>query len=205
MAQRFRSLLLFGPPGVGKGTQGTLLGHIPGLFHLATGDMFRSLDARSELGRQFHEYSAKGLLVPDELTIRLWEQYVRQRIADGRFNPASDLLVLDGIPRSARQAVAMDTHLDVLGILHLVCEDQEEMIRRMKGRAEKEGRHDDADEAVIRRRFQVYQAETAPVLRHYDDALVHDIVATGLPIEVLHRILDVVVPVATRQCCNPLA
>ena len=71
MPNKYPSILLIGPPGVGKGTQGTILGCIPGFFHLATGDMFRSLDKDSEIGMEFARYSQQGLLVPDFLTVKL--------------------------------------------------------------------------------------------------------------------------------------
>ena len=72
MADRYRSILLLGPPGVGKGTQGKLLGSIPGFFHLATGEMFRGMDKDSTLGKEVVSYSPRGELVPDEVTVRLW-------------------------------------------------------------------------------------------------------------------------------------
>ena len=205
MSDRYRSLLLFGAPGVGKGTQGKLLGRVDGMHHLATGDMFRSLDTSSELGRQFMQYSSQGLLVPDELTVQLWEQHVKRKITEGDYRPRRDLLVLDGIPRSRQQATMLDDRIEVLGIVHLVAPDLDEMVGRMKRRAEREGRHDDADERVIRRRFEVYDAETSPVLEHFDGSLVHEVGAVGPPAEVLMNVLQVVVPILKQHFGNPLA
>src|ERR1700735_288156 len=74
---RYKSILLFGAPGSGKGTQGKIIGSIPGFYHSATGDIFRSLDLQSEMGRIFWEYAGRGQLVPDEVTIRLWQQYIK--------------------------------------------------------------------------------------------------------------------------------
>ena len=204
MADPYRSILLFGPPGSGKGTQGKLLGAVPGFCHLATGDMFRGLDKASDLGKEFLSYSTRGELVPDELTIRLWQQHVKGLIEDGRYDPASDILVLDGIPRSGAQASALDDKIRVLAIVHLVCPDIDEMVQRMKGRAEKEGRPDDADERVIRRRFEVYQTETAPVLEHYEPSLVRDINAVGKPVRVLCDVLAAVAPLHDESFTNPL-
>jgi adenylate kinase len=164
MPDRYKSMLLFGPPGVGKGTQGKLLGQIPGFLHLATGDIFRALDKESELGKQFLHYSSRGELVPDDLTIQVWQQHVRDLIENEKYNPDSDMLILDGMPRSINQAKIIGEHIEVLKIIHLVAADINEMVERMKGRARREGRHDDADEKVIRRRFEVYEQETAPVL-----------------------------------------
>jgi adenylate kinase len=197
MSQKYPSILLIGPPGVGKGTQGRMLGSIPGFFHLATGDMFRSLDKESEIGLEFTRYSSQGLLVPDFLTVRLWRQHVEQLIARELYLPTTDILLLDGIPRSEPQAESMQEYINPFLIIHLVCEDIDEMVRRMQKRATEQGRPDDADEPIIRRRFEVYKDQTAPVLACYDTELVEDIDALGTQAEVLLRILSKVVPAVT--------
>lgn len=204
MLERYNSVLLFGAPGVGKGTQGKLLGRVPGMRHLATGEIFRSLDPQSDLGRKFHEFSSRGELVPDDLTIQLWQQYVQGMISTGKFYPEHDLLVLDGIPRSLAQAKALQGHINVLKVLHLCCPDIDHMVSRMKRRALRENRLDDADENVIRRRFDVYEQETRPVLRFYDKSLVRDIDAIGTPAEVLLDVLKELVPVYNKHFKNPL-
>ena len=204
MADRYRSILLFGPPGVGKGTQGKLLGAVPGFFHLATGDMFRGLDKDSDLGKEVVSYSSKGELVPDELTIRLWQQHVAGLVEANRYRPSHDILVLDGIPRSITQAESLDDKIEVLAIIHLTCPNIDEMVERMKGRALKEGRKDDADENVIRRRFEVYDSETSPVLGHFDATLVTNIDGVGKPARVLRDVLEVVAPMHDERFENPL-
>ena len=204
MAGRYQSVLLFGAPGVGKGTQGKLLGHIPGFFHLATGDIFRPIDKESELGRKFLEYSSQWLLVTDEFTIRAWQGYMQQKIEAEDFRPGTDLLVLDGIPRNVNQAKIVDAHIEVLRIIHLKAPNIDEMVQRMKKRAETEGRIDDADESVIRRRFEVYDEETAPVLSYYDAHLISDVIAVGTPAEVLMQVLQAIVPVYRDHFGNPL-
>jgi adenylate kinase len=194
MPTSYPSILLIGPPGVGKGTQGKILGSIPGFFHLATGDMFRGLDKESEIGMEFTRYSSQGLLVPDFLTVRLWQQHVEQLIANDMYSPASDILLLDGIPRSEPQAEMMGDHIDPFLVIHLVCENIDEMVARMQKRATEQGRPDDADESVIRRRFEVYSEQTAPVLACYNDDIIANIDALGTQAEVLQRILNAVVP-----------
>ena len=194
MATRYPSILLFGPPGVGKGTQGQILGSVPGFFHLATGDMFRSLDKESEIGMEFTRYSSQGLLVPDSLTVRLWRQHVEQLIRRELYDPSTDVLLLDGIPRSKPQAEAMQDHIDPFMVIHLVCENLDEMVGRMKKRASEQGRPDDANESVIRKRFEVFEEQTAPVLACYDESIVANIDALGTPAEVLQRVLNAVVP-----------
>ena len=192
--KRFTSILLIGPPGVGKGTQGKMIGAIPGFFHLATGDMFRSLDKESEIGLEFTRYSSQGFLVPDFLTVRLWRQHVDQLISRGLYTPTSDILLLDGIPRSKPQANSMKDYIDPFIIIHLVCENIDEMVGRMQKRATEQGRPDDTDEAIIRRRFEVYREQTAPVLACYEKDTIHDIDALGTQAEVLLRILSKIVP-----------
>ena len=120
------------------------------------------------------------------------------------YKPDTDLLILDGIPRNVHQAIAMDAHLDVLQVIHLVCPNIDEMVTRMKRRALKENRLDDADEKVIRRRFEVYDAETSPVLEHYDPSVIKEINALGSPADVLQHVLEVVVPVQDAHFKNPL-
>jgi adenylate kinase len=191
---RYLSILLIGPPGVGKGTQGKMLGAIPGFFHLATGDMFRSLDKESEIGLEFTRYSSQGFLVPDFLTVRLWRQHVEQLIARELYSPTRDILLLDGIPRSKPQAESLREYIDPFMVIHLVCNDIDEMVRRMQKRATEQGRPDDTDESIIRRRFEVYKEQTAPVLACYDAKIVSNIDALGTQAEVLLRILSQVVP-----------
>ena len=131
----------------------------------------------------------------DELTCRLWRQYVQGLIDTNKYLPGADVLLLDGIPRSPAQAETLDEHIQVLAVIHLVCDDEEELVQRMKRRAEIQNRPDDADESVIRRRFEVFHAETAKVLAHYDPSLVHRVTATGAPSRILLNILEESVPV----------
>lgn len=204
-ADRYQTILLFGAPGVGKGTQGKLLGKIPGMYHLATGEIFRSLNRESGLGRKFYEYSSRGELVPDDLTIQLWLEHTQGLIASRAYSPSTDLLVLDGMPRTSAQAEALDDYIDVLKIVHLTTPNVDEMVLRMKRRALRENRPDDADESVIRRRFEVYMQETRPVRTHYDPGLIAEVNGVGTPAEVLMNILKVIVPIYNGRFDNPLA
>lgn len=203
MPERLKTILLFGQPGVGKGTQGTIIGSVPGFVHLATGDMFRGLDRESELGQEFLKYSTQGLLVPDELTCRFWQQYVQGLIDTNKYKPDSDLLLLDGIPRSVEQARILNDHIDVLRVIHLICKDSDALVTRMRKRAEQQNRPDDADEEVIRRRIQVYQDETRPVLDHFDASKIVEIDAIGLPGDILQNILNAIMPAAKGAIRNP--
>jgi len=189
VAGRYRSILLFGAPGSGKGTMGKALGALPGFCHVACGDVFRSLDLTSPLGKVFLEYSSKGLLVPDDTSITLWREFIETMVATRTFVPERDILVLDGIPRNVDQARYLDRYIVVEKVFHLVCNDKQMMMERLRHRALKENRLDDASAEVIHRRWQVYEAETRPVLEHYPAAVIQKVDALGTPIKVLYAIL----------------
>lgn len=192
---RYKTVLLFGAPGAGKGTQGAILGRIPGFYHMSCGDVFRNIDITSELGREFYEYSSRGELVPDEITVKMWAQNIHARTILGDFKPDADLLILDGIPRTSEQSTLMDEHIDVMKIIHLICNDQEAMFERLRKRALKANRFDDADEKVIRRRWRVYEDETKPVLSHYPADRVTEIDSLGSPGRILRDVLAHAVPI----------
>ena len=199
MAEQYKTVLFFGAPGAGKGTQGELIGNVPGFFHMSTGDMFRSLDRESELGKTFESYSSKGELVPDELTIQLWQQYMNERIADGSFDPKNTLLILDGLPRTVDQAKVIEPLIDVLAVVHLNARDQEAMVERLRERAIKQQRVDDAKEEVVRNRLSVYENETRPVLDYYDASLIHDVDAINTMAVVMSEVLSVIAPLHAKH------
>ena len=190
---RYRSILLFGAPGSGKGTQGKILGTIPGFHHSSTGDLFRSLDLQSPMGRKFWEYAGRGELVPDEFTISLWKQYIKGMEMVNQFHPETEFLVLDGIPRNLGQARLLDDTLEVVQVIYLRA-DLNKMVERLKRRALKENRIDDANDAVIKRRLEVYERETRPVLDYYQPDKVYRVDATLSQIRVLSEIVKVLVP-----------
>lgn len=196
-AKRYKAILLFGPPGSGKGTQGKILASIPGFFHSATGDIFRSLDLQSQAGRIMSGYMSRGELVPDEFTVNVWKNYIRGMELVHQFHPESEILVLDGIPRSVAQARLLEDTVEVVRIIHLRA-DYEKMVERIRRRAFKENRADDAKDEVIRRRMQVYERDTKPLLAHYPKKLLAEIDATMSQLRVLRAIVDVLVPLKEK-------
>lgn len=193
--ERFRTFLMFGAPGSGKGTQGKVLGTIPRFHHMACGDVFRSLDTRTPLGQDFVSYSSRGQLVPDETTVKLWHANIHDRVKTRLFKPDIDFLVLDGIPRNVEQARLMESDIEVLQVFHLSCPNREELARRLRKRALKENRFDDANDEVIAKRIRLYEEESKPILDYYSEGqyegrgMVTNIDASEAPAKVIHAIL----------------
>lgn len=188
--EKFKTFLVFGAPGSGKGTIGKALGAIPRFFHQACGDVFRTLDTRTPLGQEFIRYSSKGELVPDELTVQLWKARIDDEVRTHRFKPDIDFLVLDGIPRNYPQVELMDQHIEVLQVFHLSCPNRDELRRRLRKRALKENRWDDASDETIARRIKTYEDDSKPMLSHYHKHMVMDIDALRSPVQVLSDILN---------------
>jgi adenylate kinase len=192
---RYKTVLLFGAPGSGKGTQGKILGSIPGFYHSACGDVFRTLDLQSEMGRIFWQYSSRGELVPDEFTVKLWRNYINGMEMVNQFYPESSLLVLDGIPRNVQQAKLLEDTIDVVKVIHLVCIDMKKMVERLRRRALKENRFDDANDKVIQNRLEVYERDTRPVLEYYPPDKILKVDATMNQLAVLSEIIKVLAPI----------
>ncbi|MHA3773253.1 adenylate kinase family protein [Verrucomicrobiota bacterium sgz303538] len=189
---KYRTYLIFGAPGAGKGTQGKILGSIPRFFHCACGDVFRSLDTRTPIGQAFLEFSSRGQLVPDEITVKLWMARIGDMVGSHMFKPDIDSLILDGIPRNVCQAEIMQDMISVKQVFHLSCPDRDALVSRLKKRALKENRFDDANEEVIRRRLATYEAESKPILDFYGPSLTTVVDATQPPIQVAHDILSAI-------------
>jgi len=188
---KYQTYLIFGAPGSGKGTQGKALGTVPGYFHCACGDVFRSLDLRTPLGQRFLEYSSRGELVPDEITLQLWKLQIDHQVEAHAFHPDHDFLVLDGIPRNVEQARMLEKIIRVRRIFHLSCPERPKLVERLKRRALRDNRLDDASEEVIKHRLETYDHESRPVLEFYGEDLIKHIDATQSPIDVLGQITSV--------------
>lgn len=186
---KLRAVLIFGPPGSGKGTQGRFLSSAGNHYHLSSGDLFRGLSPNSPAGKLYHEYAYKGLLIPDDATIEIWHHFVMGLIETNRYFPSEQLLLLDGIPRTLHQAQILDQYLEVKKIILLKAPDEEILIRRLKRRSFIEKRGDDSDEKVLLKRMEVYRQQTAEVLNHYPKELISTFNANLRPLEVLRDIL----------------
>jgi adenylate kinase len=188
--RKYRTILLFGMPGSGKGTQGSVLGQLPGLMHISCGDVFRKIPKYGELGREVVKSTSAGLMVPDDLTVRIWERHIQILEMQELLLPDMHTLILDGLPRNYAQAVRLDDVLDVVQIFHLKIDDTEKAADRLKSRALRENRLDDINEEVIRRRLQTYYDETYETLSFYEPGLVFDVDASLSPLDVLRAIID---------------
>lgn len=160
------NIVLFGPPGAGKGTQASRLVEKYDLVHLSTGDIFRAnIKGETELGTLAKQYIDKGELVPDEVTIGMLESEVEK-------NNNAKGFIFDGFPRTTFQAEALEKFLtekrtDITVMVALNVAD-DELVKRILLRAKDSGRADDADESVIRNRIEVYNKHTAVVADFYD-------------------------------------
>ncbi|MFZ2900828.1 MAG: adenylate kinase [Saprospiraceae bacterium] len=159
------NLILFGPPGSGKGTQAVQLAEKYEILHISTGDLFRyEMGNNTPLGQKAKSYMEKGELVPDEVTIGMLRNKVEA-------NPEAKGFIFDGFPRTVAQARALDAMLEEEGqevsALIALEVDDEEIVARILNRGKSSGRADDNDESIIRNRIAVYNRETAPVFDYY--------------------------------------
>ena len=165
MQRSMLNIVLFGPPGAGKGTQSENLIMRYGLVHLSTGDIFRAnIKGHTELGMLAKSFMDKGELVPDSVTIMMLEDSVNKHSDAKGF-------IFDGFPRTSTQAEALDKFLtsknsSIKCMLALEV-DEKELIARLLNRAKTSGRADDADESIVQNRIAVYNKETAPVAEYY--------------------------------------
>lgn len=161
------NVVLFGPPGAGKGTQSLKLVEKYNLIHLSTGDIFRyNIKNNTDLGQLAQGYMNEGKLVPDEVTIKMLESELNK-------HPNAEGFIFDGFPRTTQQAVALDgllasKHTEVHIMLALDVPEKE-LKERLKERALTSGRPDDANAEVIQKRINVYNKETLPVKEYYTE------------------------------------
>ncbi len=185
------NIVLFGPPGAGKGTQAEFLINLFGLLHLSTGDLLRSeLAAGTKLGVEAKTYMDKGELVPDAVVIGMIEHKL---IA----NPDAKGIIFDGFPRTVDQAKALDELLEknqtpISAMLGLEVEKQE-LIDRLLSRGKVSGRADDQDQSVIENRINVYNEKTAPLIDYYSkQGKYHGINGMGTIDEIAGRLRQVI-------------
>ncbi len=185
------NLILFGPPGSGKGTQAAYLEDHYHLTHISTGDLFRyEMSHNTPLGQEAKAFMAEGRLVPDAVTIGMLRNKVESVGESKGF-------IFDGFPRTVAQAHALDALLEemghpISGLISLEVDDKE-IVQRILLRGQTSGRPDDNDESIIRNRIDVYKSETTPVAAYYEAVgKTHHIKGTGSIDEIFHRLTDVI-------------
>jgi adenylate kinase len=167
MADKYRAIILMGPPGAGKGTVSSFL---------------------SLAGAAVHECLKAGRLIADEWVMELWLKHVQKMIAEGRYRPLEQDLLLDGVPRTLHQAQLLDQYVEVKQLILLEAADPAALWERIAHRKVKQGRADD-QEAAFLERHAIYQRETQAVLTHYPASKVCKINALQRPLEVMRDIL----------------
>lgn len=200
--ERYSVILLIGPPGTGKGTQGGILGAVPGFYYFGMGETLRSLDPDSPQGRRIAPYLRSGKLAPAKLVTDLWKREIEDRINRGQYQPDRETLILDGIPRTIEQAKRLDRRIVVKAVIEFVCRRKEELVERLRQRRQVGSRADDQSDELIQHRFEVYYQRTAPLLKYYPQRLVIALGAEGTPLEVFLRLGKTLLEAGTSPANN---
>lgn len=185
------NIVLFGPPGAGKGTQAEKIIKEYNLVHLSTGDILRSeLAEKTELGMEAKNYMDKGELVPDEVVIGMIETKIDQ-------NALARGFIFDGFPRTITQARALDSMLSKKGnpitAMLMLTVEHDELIKRLLNRGIESGRRDDQNMAVIENRIRVYNNETAPLIDYYESqGKYYDVEGMGSIEEIFKRLCNTI-------------
>jgi len=187
---KYRSIIFFGMPGSGKGTQGAVLGQLPDFMHISMGDIFRKIPRTGKFGREIESYTSQGRMVPDELTVRIFERHLAILEMQELLMPDRHTLLLDGLPRSYAQAERLDNLISVVEIFHLKINDMAMARDRLRARAFRENRLDDMSDEVIHHRLETYYEETFTTLSFYPKELIYDVDAGRCMIDVLCSIVD---------------
>ncbi len=184
---KFSSILLFGPPGAGKGTLGKFLSGAGSQFHLCSGDIFRTLPAHSPAGKLYHSFASKGQTLPDDATIEIWKYYVQGLIAINSYYPEGQDLLLEGIPRTRDQAQMLSSFISVRHIIVLDIADKEELMQRIQNQARLSGRKDEA--AFLEKKLESYEENIKSILDYYPKHLISYVNGSQKPLEVLRDVL----------------
>ena len=197
MQNLYKSILIYGPPGSGKGTISKALNLSDSVTHVSTGDIFRGIDPSSEKGKMINNYLKKGNLLPDDFTLDIWHEFVKHKINEGIYDPKEHFLLLDGIPRTLKQSILLEKYIKVEYIIVLEMKDLDKLIARMENRALTENRSDDLDKNVLKNRIDIYLNDTTKILKHYSNDKIFNFNADQKKLEVIRDVLMKFAPIVS--------
>ena len=176
MKNKYKTILIFGLPGVGKSTQAKLLDNSR-FYYVSSGEFLRTLEndtefENSDLGEKISQTMSSGGLISDSIITELLFNNISEAIKKKMFDPNRQILVLDGMPRNASQADLIDNQIEVIKIIYIYSSDDSVLANRITKRAKLEQREDDQDIRTFKKRLAVYKSETEEVLNHYPKEII---------------------------------
>ena len=173
---KYDTILLFGPPGVGKSTQAKLLDK-KRFVYISSGEVLRRNEKNtkfrnSTLGKRVSKIMSSGKLIPNKIMIDIFLQTIKEYISRKIFNPKKQILVLDGIPRNRSQARIINNIFNIIKIIYIYSHNDSRLADRILKRAKKEGRSEDQNMNIIRKRLAIYKKETNKVLDYYHKKII---------------------------------
>jgi len=184
--ERYKAIILIGPPGSGKGTQAKLLPS-DRFIHISTGEMCRSANTKTKIGKQIKEFIDSGNFIPDNIMVSLLKNNLDELEKSKKYNPEKHTLILDGIPRNKSQIEMIKGFIDIEKIVSLKISD-EEIKKRLLNRSKIEGRKDDSNEAIITHRIEVFKTQTLEAINSFDNFF--ELESDGMAEEVNKRLLN---------------
>lgn len=196
----FSSILLFGPPGVGKDLLGNFISQAGSQVYLSLGDIFLRYPIESPIRQLFHKYAVTGALIPDEDVVRIWNYYVQGLISTGRYLPDQQDLLISGLPRTVRQAELLDSYLYVRHVIILEAQDEKNLLKRTQQSLYNKGRLHEVSLEVLQKRMSSYQKDIEAIIGHYPLHKISRINAEQKPLEVLRDVLSRLAHVFSNPC-----
>ncbi len=186
---KFPAILILGPTGSGKRLLGAYLGSSPTQYYLSSGMIFRSLDSETPAGQIYYSYASKKKLVPNDVTIELWKNYIQGLISTNSYHPMKQDLLLDGIPRTKKQAEMLADYIKVRHVIVLESHDKEMLLKRMQKQAREEGIFEEISRELFDHDFEKHQKNIMELLQFYPKHMITFVNADQRPLEVLRDVL----------------